>query len=240
MTTRSEFLNRIRSGLDRPAGRMPAVGPAPDVPERLVRLTWPTEQLAALFAARAAATGMVIHRCTPDNLAHTVRALLGSLDASSVILDHFDPTLARIVAGSLAASATNVIDPRHSQSLDPQFDSSAGITGVLAAIAETGTLVVVSADDRSRGTFMIPPVHITIVRESQIIPDMIDLWPLIGSSPPTALTLITGPSKTADIEGILVTGVHGPKSVHIILIASGPVDSLSHSSSSHHAHGDTP
>jgi L-lactate dehydrogenase complex protein LldG len=48
---------------------------------------------------------------------------------------------------------------------------------------------------------------------------MLDLWPLVGNKPPTALTLITGPSKTADIEGILVTGVHGPGAVHVILVA---------------------
>jgi L-lactate dehydrogenase complex protein LldG len=46
---------------------------------------------------------------------------------------------------------------------------------------------------------------------------MIDLWPLLTPLP-TAVVLITGPSKTADIEGILITGVHGPKSVHILLI----------------------
>ncbi len=136
-----------------------------------------------------------------------------------MVLDPLEPSLARLVAEAVAGHRSQVIDPNKVKSLDAQFDAVVGISGVFAAIAETGTLVLASDATRSRGTFLIPPVHIAIVQEFQVVPDMLDLWPLVGTKPPTALTLITGPSKTADIEGILVTGVHGPGAVHVILVA---------------------
>jgi L-lactate dehydrogenase complex protein LldG len=192
------------------------------VEDQLMRLTKPQERLGDLFAARAAGVGMIPHRCTPNNLKDTLRELLASLDAQRVVLDPLDPldpALARLVTEAVAERGSHIIDPNKVKSLDAQFDAIVGITGVFAVIAETGTLVLASDTTRSRGTFLIPPVHIAVVRQFQVIPDMLDLWPLVGNMPPTALTLITGPSKTADIEGILVTGVHGPGAVHVILVA---------------------
>ncbi len=218
MTTRTEFLARVSRELGRPAGAG-SVGTCPGVDEELVRLTGHGEDVAKLFASRAAAAGMVVHRCAMETLGRTVQTLLGSLGAKGVVLDHLDAPMARSVADAVAGAGVRVIDPVTAKGLDSQFDAEAGITGALSAIAETGTLVVASDKARSRGTFMVPPVHVAIVLETQIIPDMIDLWPLIGNRPSTAVTLISGPSKTADIEGILVTGVHGPGAVHVVLVA---------------------
>jgi L-lactate dehydrogenase complex protein LldG len=219
MTTRSEFLDRVRAGL----GRGPrSISAPPGVDDQLIRLTRPSEDLVGLFASRAGAAGMAVHSCTLDELAATVGSLVAPLDPRCVVLDSLDPLLARPVTDALAGLGARVIDPRTTRALDPQFDAAAGITGVHAAIAETGTLVLASDAERSRGTFIIPPVHIALVLESQIIPDMIDLWPRIGPRPPTAVTLVSGPSKTADIEGILVTGVHGPGAVHVVLVADSP------------------
>jgi L-lactate dehydrogenase complex protein LldG len=182
-------------------------------------LTRPGENLGAIFTSRATAAGMIVHRCNLAELGATVQIVLKSVGVSRVVLDHLEPALAFPIAAALAQATLNIIDPLAAGNLDPQFDADAGITGVLTAIAETGTLVLTPGPQRSRGAFIIPPVHVAIVPESKLIADMIDLWPLVGSHPPTALTLITGPSKTADIEGILVTGVHGPRAVHIMLVA---------------------
>ena len=106
--------------------------------------------------------------------------------------------------------------------LDAQFDVDCGITGVHAALAETGTLVLYSDAHHSRGLSLVPPLHIAIVYRRDILPDMLDHWARLrgipGSDLPSNMVFITGPSKTADIEGELVTGVHGPEAVHIMLV----------------------
>ena len=74
-----------------------------------------------------------------------------------------------------------------------------------------------------RSLSLLPPLHIAVAHQSQILPDLFDLfetplWTERGGLP-SCLSLITGPSKTGDIELRLVTGVHGPGEVHVILIA---------------------
>jgi L-lactate dehydrogenase complex protein LldG len=220
MTTRSEFLEQVRAGLGK---RDPAIGlgAAPAVDDRIVRLTQWDKDLADVFAARADSAGLSVHRCGLNDAAATLRSLLTSFDAGRIVLDSVAPGPTSLAEAAIAGLGAQVFAPRVVRSLDAQFDADVGITGVFAAIAETGTLVVASDEAHSRGTFIIPPVHLAIVLESQIIADMMDLWPRLGTLP-TALTLISGPSKTADIEGILVTGVHGPGAVHVLLIADRP------------------
>lgn len=97
-----------------------------------------------------------------------------------------------------------------------------GITSVEVAIAETGTLLMWSQPGRERAASLVPPVHVALVDESQIVPDLFDAFSLLHErgleTLPSNLTLITGPSKTGDIELELTTGVHGPKNWHVIVI----------------------
>lgn len=221
MTTRSEFLDRIRAGLGRRTAT-PPTDAAPPVTDDLVRLVHQNADAAATFAASAAAAGLTVHRCALSDSTTTLHAILASLSPNCIVLDDVGGDLSEMARNAVEKLGVKVIAPRATRSLDSQFDADVGITGVVCAIAETGTLVVASDATRSRGTFMIPPVHVAIVLESQIIPDMMDLWARLGPMPTTAVTLVSGPSKTADIEGILVTGVHGPGAVHVLLIADGP------------------
>jgi L-lactate dehydrogenase complex protein LldG len=102
-----------------------------------------------------------------------------------------------------------------------------GITGVDYAIAETGTCVLVPRKGVSRLVSLLPPVHIAVVEEDQIYENLDDLFALRRlefmqnrSNMGSYLSLITGPSRTADIEQTLVTGVHGPVEVHMIILKS--------------------
>ena len=100
------------------------------------------------------------------------------------------------------------------------FSAVAGITTVAAAVAETGSLLVVSGPRTPRSTSLIPPIHVALVAASQIVPDLVDVFARLDAHDlPAGIALITGPSKTADIEGVLVTGVHGPGHVIIILVS---------------------
>jgi L-lactate dehydrogenase complex protein LldG len=123
---------------------------------------------------------------------------------------------------SLRRKGVQVVEWADTPGLASQFDTDAGITDVHAALAETGTLVCSTDAGHSRGLSLVPPVHVAIVRRSDIVPDMLDLWArsrgIAAAELPSSIALITGPSKTADIEGELVVGVHGPGEVHVILV----------------------
>jgi L-lactate dehydrogenase complex protein LldG len=109
---------------------------------------------------------------------------------------------------------------------EPFFAADIGITGVDFLIAETGSVIVQSRPGEPRSFSLLPPVHIAIAHQAQIMPDLFDLFTKLGSKPadtgrlkmPSCLTLITGPSKTGDIELRLVTGVHGPGEIHVIIV----------------------
>jgi L-lactate dehydrogenase complex protein LldG len=104
---------------------------------------------------------------------------------------------------------------------DTFFQADIGISGVAYAIAETGSLVVASRPQDPRSLSLLPPVHIAVVQRNQIVPDLFDLFADLEADKtqlPSCVTLITGPSKTGDIELKLVTGVHGPGEVHVVLL----------------------
>jgi L-lactate dehydrogenase complex protein LldG len=96
-----------------------------------------------------------------------------------------------------------------------------GITGCFCAIAETGTLVFVTAAETPTATFLLPETHIAIVRVDQIVPAMEDAFARIRSERgalPRAVNLVSGPSRTGDIEQTIVLGAHGPRRLHIVLV----------------------
>ena len=94
------------------------------------------------------------------------------------------------------------------------YNASAAITSCHYAVAETGSVVVATGPQRWRSLSVIPPVHVVVIRVAQILADLVDLFDALSHEPLSAnVVLITGPSKTADIEGVLVTGVHGPGQV---------------------------
>jgi L-lactate dehydrogenase complex protein LldG len=112
----------------------------------------------------------------------------------------------------------------------PKRDESAGadpvgITGCFAAIAETGTLVLLSAPDSPASTHLLPATHIALVPASRIVATMEDAFALMraergGSAAmmPRAVNMVSGPSRTGDIEQTIVLGAHGPFRVHLVVL----------------------
>lgn len=100
--------------------------------------------------------------------------------------------------------------------------ADAGITGCEALIARTGSILVTSRQASGRSLSVFPPVHITVAYSNQLVPDIEDGLTLVADkyrgSIPSMIGLITGPSRTADIEKTLVLGAHGPKEVFVFLI----------------------
>jgi len=98
-----------------------------------------------------------------------------------------------------------------------------GITGVDYAIAETGTCVLIPRSGVSRLVSLLPPVYIAVVQRGQVLPSLDELFALrrqdyLDGSLRSYMSLITGPSRSADIESTLVTGMHGPGEVHMVLV----------------------
>jgi L-lactate dehydrogenase complex protein LldG len=99
------------------------------------------------------------------------------------------------------------------------FDFDFGITGAQWGIAETGTLVLESGKERNRLASLVPPVHIAVIEAKNIRQRMSEVLTLVSESELSrAVTFITGPSRTSDIELTLAIGVHGPAELHVILI----------------------
>ena len=96
-----------------------------------------------------------------------------------------------------------------------------GITGCFCAIAETGSLLLISSPDTPASISLLPEVHVAVVPVARIVPRMEDAFALLRAECPVlprALSFISGPSRTGDIEQTLVLGAHGPCQVHIILL----------------------
>jgi len=111
------------------------------------------------------------------------------------------------------------------------FSAEVGITGVDFALAESGTLVVTSLTEGSQLASLAPPVHVALYRREQVLATLEEVLDHLSGPPvsgdPTAspapnwgrsVVFITGTSRTADIEQILIRGVHGPREVHAILV----------------------
>ncbi len=99
-------------------------------------------------------------------------------------------------------------------------DDRTGVTGCFCAIAETGTVLLLSAPDQPKVTALLPETHVCVVRRSRLVDTMEDSFALLRAEvgePPRALFYVSGPSRTADIEQTIVIGAHGPYRVHVVI-----------------------
>ena len=89
---------------------------------------------------------------------------------------------------------------------------------VLAGIAETGSIVCASVEGRAVQASLLPSHHLAILPAEKIFPTLDDFFQSLSAAPPTNIAVITGPSRTADIELTLAIGVHGPERLDVIVI----------------------
>ncbi len=94
------------------------------------------------------------------------------------------------------------------------WEAEAGVTTADLAIAETGSIILSAKPGSSRLASLAPPIHIILLDPKSIVPTLEDAMAIM---PRETSVIITGPSRTADIEGVLVRGVHGPKRVIVAL-----------------------
>lgn len=94
----------------------------------------------------------------------------------------------------------------------------AGVSQALYGLADTGSVVLAASPEEPRARSLLPFVHVSLLREDRILAGLEELFEAFGPSLPSALTIVTGPSRSADIEQTLVVGVHGPGEVHVVLL----------------------
>jgi L-lactate dehydrogenase complex protein LldG len=206
MTARESILDSVRAALGRTAGQDP--GPPPRV-----ALNIPQQDLAdraALFAQRLEKlAGCCFFAPTPAAAADYVGTLLDGK---------------RAVASGAPFLCACGITSLPGVSLDTGRDACAqadiGITSASYALADTGTLVLLASGTEPRLVSLLPPVHVAVFPRSAILTGLDELLSVLPNptEQTSSMVLITGPSRTADIEQILVRGVHGPGAVHAVIV----------------------
>jgi len=105
-------------------------------------------------------------------------------------------------------------------------EDAVSLTPALAGIAETGTMMLHSAPETPTTLHFVPDTHVVLLKESQIVGAYEDAWDMLrqkfgledGAGMPRTVNLITGPSRTGDVEQIIQLGAHGPRRLHILLV----------------------
>ena len=153
---------------------------------------------------------------TPRSLVELFKESVESVAGHCIITTDVTDSLKQIITD---LKAERIARSDNAPNAHDIFHFDVGISTAQAAIAETGTLVLDSSYERHRLVSLVPPVHIAIINASSIVETLSDALTLLQKdkeiSP--AVTFITGPSRTADIELTLTIGVHGPQELFVLV-----------------------
>jgi L-lactate dehydrogenase complex protein LldG len=167
--------------------------------------------LVERFAAELAAVSG-----SPHPGADAADVALGLLPSPALVAMDGDADLDEL-ASALAAAGHEVLRPTDADFRERLPVAAIGITRCTAAIADTGTLLLVFDEAHPRSTSLVPRVHLAIVHEDDLVASLPEAFARMPVPPPSAITFVTGPSRSADIEQLLTLGVHGPAEVHVVL-----------------------
>jgi L-lactate dehydrogenase complex protein LldG len=169
-------------------------------------------------------------RAMSERMSSTVDEVPHLTDAPAAVARYLDAQVLpkqAVIWPTLAAldwaGAGVAVETRPPRRDEDQGADLIGITGCFCAFAETGTIVLTSGPQTHASTHLLPETHIALVPASRIVAGMEDVFTLLraerggGEMMPRALNMVSGPSRTADIELTLVLGAHGPYRVHIVL-----------------------
>ena len=238
MADREQFLSGIRAALASAPSRdsSPASHAQPaDVREQAgqpqAHSPETRETLLAQLERSAALQGWnVVIAASPEEAAARVVEIARQHGAGTVVrtaheaLERMSLDAALQNAGMksvLLAEGPSELDAQ--QRLDVAASAEVGVTGVDAVIAETASVALAPRRGMSRQASLLPPVHVAVVELGQVLPSLDELFALLrerfGEGDfESYMNIITGPSRSADIEYQLVTGVHGPGEVHMVIV----------------------
>src|SRR6266536_436653 len=235
-TAKEEILGDIRRALHGEGKAGPLRGvPVPSESRHLDRLVIEIKkdceqrrgELIGQFESELARVGGRFHRATTvESAFHYIEQVVSVRQAKTIVawetkvIDDID------LAGKLEKSGIGVLTETTDREFIPTAAvSDVGVSGVDYALADTGTLVLLARKGQARSISLLPPVHIAVMKPEQLLSGLTDLFPILrgeaeaeGRDLSSAITFITGPSRTADIELTLVVGVHGPQQLHVVLL----------------------
>jgi L-lactate dehydrogenase complex protein LldG len=221
--SREAILNRVRRALSAPSEKPAWLG-HPETPGPFFSLPEPTisacrdrfrEELTSLFGEFHEAKSMADARTWLATFSQSLPPSSKILSAGGASLDPLLTGLENIVPINPAGSSVD------------WAKAAAGITLCESLVAESGTIAV-SAAQTGRAGSILPPIHLVVATADQLVPDLdTSLARLRERYPdalPSTMSWITGPSRTGDIEKILVLGAHGPKRLLVLLLPAGSLD----------------
>jgi L-lactate dehydrogenase complex protein LldG len=237
---RAEFLDRIRREVARTSGLFPASTAArpsrpldeAEVLRRQMSERWP--EALARFRSEFERVAGVFHSVRAlSDVPSAILAVAAEKSASRIVswspaVLGLDLAPALTAAGlSLGVAALGETDePARRRHRDEAAAAQIGVTGADVALAETGSLIVISGAGRPRSTSLLPDTHVAVFDRSRLVESLeqvgilLEAWHVDPARSMTGamINVITGPSRTADIELTLTRGVHGPKEVHAIFV----------------------
>ncbi|MDX9758778.1 MAG: LUD domain-containing protein [Bacteroidota bacterium] len=181
----------------------------------------------ALFTTRARESGSTVLRCA--DLSDAARTIVALVEEGQRCILADDPLCASMgLAAGLAGKSCSVTAVRditlgrdNPDARRAYADAHVGITVARAGLADSGAIIISSSDCESRSVSLLPARHIAMLPAGRIVASLRQAAPLLrhlALDATSAVTLVGGPSKTADIEKVLVTGVHGPGEFVIVII----------------------
>ncbi|MBD7976215.1 LutC/YkgG family protein [Serpens gallinarum] len=220
MSAKANILAKLRNSL---AGTQPLID---DFDEALVTEPWsyPAEQRTERLRQLMEAVHTETHLTTTDAWPALLEKLLTDKQLPSLLIAPTTPWGAQIAehfAGRDAAPTLKAYDRPIEQWKAELFnDTPASLTGTLGAIAATGSLILWPTPQEPRLMSLVPPVHFAILKASQVYNNFYEVqqkqqW---AQGMPTNALLVSGPSKTADIEQVLAYGAHGPKDLIVLIL----------------------
>nr|VFJ65818.1 MAG: L-lactate dehydrogenase complex protein LldG [Candidatus Kentron sp. FW] len=222
---RSAILSRVRTSLEREGETLSrsvqeTLEKRLSAPPATVRPAIPEEDITRRFVMKLeAVAGRVVH---VPKIEEVPQAILGHLDRHRLprqLVATRDPILADI-PWPKSEPEQITLHYRTATRTD-----QVSLTCAFSAIAETGTMVLVSGQQTPTTLNFLPEDHIVVLPEDRIVPHMEDVWEKIRAtftSPPRTINLITGPSRTGDIEQTMQLGAHGPRRLTVILVTHHP------------------
>jgi L-lactate dehydrogenase complex protein LldG len=213
-----QVIEKVRKALGR-TERLKQPPTPPVIEEHIVRLVASEIGLPELFQKRAREMKMLVELVSVDEVLAKMVEFLREHKCRSVMLSD-TPLLMKLDAAGYFNSNGLPAQKWSEMTADSTYDVDAGVTEADYAVAETGTLAVRHSPQHGRLLSLVPFVHVAVVEPRIFVPDLIDLFDrLTKDGCGSGVTLISGPSKTADIEMNTVTGVHGPNVVKTFILA---------------------